>query len=279
MNRGDAVSRTRGRVLIIAGSDSGGGAGIQADVKTVTALCGYAMTAVTALTAQNTRGVSAVHGIPPDFIAEQIKVTVSDLGVDCIKIGMLHSAEVIDAVADTIEAECHGVPLVLDPVMVAKGGASLLAQDAIATFKRRLPILATIMTPNVPEAEVLTGLSIRDAGEAEHAATMLPTIGASAVLLKGGHMPGKMVEDILVDADGMRRIRNRRIETEHTHGTGCTLASAIATGLAQGMSLDRAVDRAAAYVRRAIETAPGLGHGHGPLNHVHTVRPFMAGDD
>lgn len=273
------MSRTRGRVLIIAGSDSGGGAGIQADIKTVTALCGYAMTAVTALTAQNTRGVFAVHGIPPDFIAEQIRVTVSDLGVDCIKIGMLHSAEVIDAVADTIEAECPGIPLVLDPVMVAKGGASLLAQDAIATFKRRLPILATIMTPNIPEAEVLTGLSIRDAGEAEHAATMLPTIGASAVLMKGGHMPGKMVEDIFVDADGMRRIRNRRIETEHTHGTGCTLASAIATGLAQGMPLDRAVDRAAAYVRRAIQTAPGLGHGHGPLNHVHTVGPFMAGDD
>lgn len=273
------AGRTQGRVLIIAGSDSGGGAGIQGDIKTVTALGGYAMTAITALTAQNTLGVASVYGIPPDFIAEQIRVTVSDLGVDCIKIGMLHSAEVIDAVADTIEAECPGVPLVLDPVMVAKGGASLLAPEAITTFKRRLPVLATIMTPNVPEAEVLTGLKIVDVDAAEHAATMLPTLGASAVLLKGGHMPGDVVEDLLVDASGLRRLRHARIETEHTHGTGCTLASAIATGLAQGLDLDRSVDRAIAYVWRAIETAPKLGRGHGPLNHAHTVRPFTGKDD
>lgn len=278
MTGGGPASRTRGRVLIIAGSDSGGGAGIQADIKTATALGGYAMTAITALTAQDTRGVHSVHGIPPDFIAEQIRVTVSDIGVDCLKIGMLHSAEVIDAVADTIESECRGVPLVLDPVMVAKGGAALLAHEAISTFKRRLPVLATIMTPNIPEAEVLTGLSIREPHDVEHAATMLPTLGASTVLLKGGHMPGKTVENIFVDADGMRRIQTARIETVHTHGTGCTLASAIATGLAQGLTLDRSVDRACAYVHRAIATAPRLGHGHGPLNHAHTVRPFMMGD-
>ncbi|MFN4089012.1 MAG: bifunctional hydroxymethylpyrimidine kinase/phosphomethylpyrimidine kinase [Alphaproteobacteria bacterium] len=264
-----------GRVLIIAGSDSGGGAGIQADIKAVTALGGYAMTAVTALTAQNTEGVFGVHPVPPDFIAEQMRLVLRDIGADAVKIGMLHSAAVIDAVADTLEAEAPGVPLVLDPVMVAKGGATLLDPDAAVTLKRRLPILASLLTPNLPEAAALTGLAISDLDGMRHAADMLLTLGAPAVLLKGGHLPSDTVVDLLTTPDRMVEMASPRIDTPHTHGTGCTLASAIAVGLAQGLPMETAVRRARAYVRTAIETAPGFGRGHGPLNHVHTVAPYV----
>ncbi|MGE0743760.1 MAG: bifunctional hydroxymethylpyrimidine kinase/phosphomethylpyrimidine kinase [Rhodospirillales bacterium] len=267
----------RGRVLIIAGSDPSGGAGIQADIKTVTALGGYAMTAITALTAQNTTGVYGVHAVPIQFIQQQMRLCIEDIGVDCVKTGMLHSAEVIDAVCDVLDEMAPAAPLVVDPVMVAKGGAALLADEAKATLKRRLALIATVITPNVPEAESLAGMGIHSEVDMVHAATALLTLGAPAVFLKGGHMPGPAVRDLLVAQDDMEWFEQPRIDTVHTHGTGCTLASAIATGLAQGLSLRDAVARAQAYVHAAIAGAPGYGHGHGPIDHGHTVRPFTGG--
>jgi hydroxymethylpyrimidine/phosphomethylpyrimidine kinase len=261
-----------GRVLIIAGSDSGGGAGIQADIKTVTALGGYAMTAVTALTAQNTVGVQAIHDVPADFVAAQIVSALDDIGADAIKTGMLHSREIIDTVVDLYEARAINIPLVVDPVMVAKGGASLLKPDTSQVLKARLILRATVLTPNIPEAEALTGMPINSADDMEHAAAMLLTLGPDAVLLKGGHMDGDTVRDILVTDAGMEAFETPRIGTRHTHGTGCTLASGIAAGLAGGLSIRDSVARARAYLIRAIETAPGLGHGHGPLNHGHSMQ-------
>ena len=266
-----------GRVLIVAGSDSGGGAGIQADIKTVTALGGYAMTAVTALTAQNTRGVFSIHEVPADFVAEQMRVVLSDIGADCVKVGMLHTPDVIGAVCDVLEAEAAAggrrVPIVVDPVMVAKGGESLLAPEAMASLKARMIPLADVLMPNVAEAEALTGLTLRGPDDAGPAARKLAASGA--VLLKGGHLPGATVIDILaVDGEIVEVFESPRIDTPHTHGTGCTLASATATGLAQGMAVRDAVARARRYVHEAILTAPGLGHGHGPLNHAHTVGSF-----
>ena len=263
-----------GRVLIVAGSDSGGGAGIQADIKSVTALGGFAMTAVTALTAQNTEGVFGVMDVAPDFVAKQIELVLTDIGADCVKTGMLHSAPVIDAVMDAIERHAPGVPLVADPVMVAKGGHRLLKSDAIATLTRRLLLRATVLTPNIDEAQALTGMEIRDLDAMKHAAEMMLSLGAQAVLVKGGHMGGDMVRDVLAGPEGLDVLEGERIESRHTHGTGCSLASAIATGLAQGMTVRHAVVRARAYVREAIISAPGFGHGHGPLNHAHTVTDF-----
>jgi hydroxymethylpyrimidine/phosphomethylpyrimidine kinase len=261
----------RGRVLIVAGSDSGGGAGIQADIKTVTALGGYAATAISALTAQNTRGVFGVHPVPPEFIAQQMKLVLDDIGADALKTGMLHSAAVIDAVADVIDTLDRDIPLVVDPVMVAKGGARLLETDAIAALKRRLLVRATIVTPNLPEAEALSGLEIRDANDMAHAARALLTLGADAVLLKGGHLDSDQVTDILATAEGLQTFHAERIKTTSTHGTGCTLASAIAVGLAQKLEIGEAVGRARDYVRKALATAPGYGKGHGPLNHGHPL--------
>jgi hydroxymethylpyrimidine/phosphomethylpyrimidine kinase len=265
----------KGRVLIIAGSDSGGGAGIQADIKTVSALGGYAMTAITALTAQNTLGVAGIHEVPADFIVKQIDVTLSDLGADCIKVGMLHRPDVIDAVCDYLEANARGIPIVVDPVMVAKGGASLLAGEAVATLKRRMILIATVLTPNIPEAEALTGMTVKDDDDAMAAGAMLATLGPDNVLLKGGHMAGSRVKDLLFEGpDFIEAFESPRIETTNTHGTGCTTASALATGLAQGMNVREAFARGRAYVIKAIETNPGFGKGHGPLNHGHTVKPF-----
>ena len=266
-----------GRVLIVAGSDSGGGAGIQADIKTVTALGGYAMTAVTALTAQNTRGVFSIHDVPADFVAEQMRVVLSDIGADCVKVGMLHTPDVIEAVCEVLEAEARAgdrrVPIVVDPVMVAKGGESLLAPEAMASLKARMIPLADVLMPNVAEAEALTGLKVGGPDDAGPVARKLAASGT--VLLKGGHLPGETVIDILaVDGEIVEVFESPRIDTPHTHGTGCTLASATATGLAQGMAVRDAVARARRYVHEAILTAPGLGHGHGPLNHAHTVGPF-----
>lgn len=264
----------RGRVLIIAGSDSGGGAGIQADIKTVTALGGYAATAITALTAQNTDGVFGIHEVPADFIVRQIALVLDDIGADCIKIGMLHRADVIVAVADAIERSGPGIPVVLDPVMVAKGGHGLLDDDAIDGLRRRLVRKATLLTPNLPEAEALLGTG----GSPEAMATRLLRLGPAAVLLKGGHGSGPVLTDLLAEPGRpLEAFTGGRIETRNTHGTGCTLASAIAAGLAQGLDLRAAVIRGRAYVREAILTAPDLGHGHGPLNHAHTVAPFPVG--
>jgi hydroxymethylpyrimidine/phosphomethylpyrimidine kinase len=264
----------RGRVLIIAGSDSGGGAGIQADIKTVTALGGYAATAVTAVTVQNTLGVTGIHAVPVQTVVAQIRAVLGDIGADVVKTGMLASGELIDTVFSLIKREASKLPLVVDPVMVAKGGAPLLDKDALHAMKSRLISLATLVTPNLPEAEALTGRKIATPQAMREAAKALLELGPKAVLLKGGHLPGETIVDVFADAGGTREWSATRIDTRHTHGTGCTLASAIATGLAQGLSAIDSISRARAYVRRAIETAPGFGEGHGPLNHAHTVRPF-----
>ena len=252
-----------GRVLIIAGSDSGGGAGIQADIKAVMAMGGYAATAVTAITAQNTVGVHAVTALSPELVAAQIEAVLDDIGADAIKTGMLGEAETVRRVVAALRV-AEDVPVVVDPVMVAKGGQSLLAEDAIRALRDELLPLAWLVTPNLPEAEALLGGPIRDPAEA---ATALLRTGARAVLLKGGHGDGDTVTDVLADADGVRRFSRPRLQTRHTHGTGCTLASAIAAGLAQRLTLDQAVERARDYVQEAIRTAPGYGAGHGPLNH------------
>jgi hydroxymethylpyrimidine/phosphomethylpyrimidine kinase len=262
----------RGRVLVIAGSDSGGGAGIQADIKTITALGAYAATAITAVTAQNTLGVQGVVALAPDFIRLQIASVLDDLGADAIKTGMLGDAGAVDAVCDALAA-WPPLPLVVDPVMQAKGGAVLLGESAVSVLKRRLVPLAALLTPNLPEAEALTGMVIADLRDRRRAADALLALGAHAVLLKGGHGAGGIVTDLLVTAAGEEAFSAPRIATRHTHGTGCTLASAIAAGLAQGMGLSAAVRRAHAYVQQAIATAPGFGAGHGPLNHAVTVDP------
>ena len=258
---------TRGRLLVVAGSDSGGGAGIQADIKTCTALGGFAMTAVTALTAQNTEGVHGVHPVPAGFIADQMRVVLRDIGADAVKTGMLHDAEVIEAVAETLAREAPGVPVVVDPVMVAKGGHVLLREDAVEALRRHMLPLAALLTPNLPEAEAL--LDGRPSDWATWAA-----LGVGAVLLKDGHGEGAVVRDRLLTPSGETAFEHERLDTRHTHGTGCTLASAAATGLAQGLDLVPAVRRAGNFVHEAIRSAPGLGRGHGPLNHQLTVRRF-----
>ncbi|MEX2616775.1 MAG: bifunctional hydroxymethylpyrimidine kinase/phosphomethylpyrimidine kinase [Alphaproteobacteria bacterium] len=264
----------QGRVLIVAGSDSGGGAGIQADIKSVTALRGFAMTAVTALTAQNTQGVFGVVGIEPAFIAEQMRVVLDDLGADAIKTGMLHNSAVIEAVSDVLEERAGTLPIVVDPVMFAKGGHALLEPAAMTALRERLLPLASVVTPNIPEAEALTGMKVNGARDMADVAAALAETGAPAVLLKGGHLTGNLLCDVLYAGKEVHRWEDSRIDTPHTHGTGCTMASAIATGLAQGMSMRDAVARSRAYVRTAILQAPGYGHGHGPLDHGHTVGKF-----
>lgn len=267
----------QGRVLIIAGSDSSGGAGIQADIKTVTALGGYAATALTALTAQNTEVVTGIFAVPASFVRRQMEVVLSDIGADALKTGMLHTAEVVEAVVEVIERKAPDVPLVVDPIVVAKGGEPLLDGPGIKMLKERLLLKADVMTPNLPEAEALTGLRISSLDDLEHAARALLTLGSKAVLLTGGHLTEKTVRDVLATPDGIEMFAHPRIETRHTHGTGCTLASAIATGLAQGLSLRDAVLRARIYVQEAIRTAPGFGRGHGPLNHGHPLMDRKGG--
>jgi len=264
----------KGRILIIAGSDSGGGAGIQADIKSVTALGGFAATAITALTAQNTLGVHDVFPVDIGFIQKQMRVVLNDIGADSMKTGMLHSPEVIEAACDVFESDAAGIPLVVDPVMVAKGGASLLADEAVTTLRDRLLPLAHVITPNIPEAETLLGERIGSLDEMKAAAEKLKSMGPAAVVLKGGHMEGNDLTDVLLDDAGFHLFETTRVETAHTHGTGCTLASAIATGVGQGIPLSAAVGRAQAYVIAAIKGAPGFGAGHGPIDHCHTVGPF-----
>ncbi len=260
------------RVLIVAGSDSGGGAGIQADVKAVTMLGGYAATAITALTAQNTLGVLGIEPVRPEFVALQMEAVLTDIGADAVKIGMLGSAENVRIVAATCRRLAPSVPLVLDPVMVAKGGARLLPADAAAALVTELMPMAAVITPNVPEAEALSGERIGDVAALERVAGRLLLFGPAAVLVKGGHLPGDAIVDCLVTADGaIHRFESPRILTRSTHGTGCTLASAIAAGIAEGLTLFDSVARARQYVLEAIRTAPGLGQGHGPLNHGHPL--------
>ena len=264
-------TRMRGRVLICAGSDSGGGAGIQADIKTVTALGGFATTAITALTAQNTMGVSSIIEVPINFLLEQIKVVLSDLGADCIKTGMLHNVQVIEAVSEAIQKDGEKKYLVVDPVMVAKGGHELLELSALHALKSHMIVRADLLTPNIPEAELLTGLEISDIDTMRRAAHTILEMGSKAVLLKGGHLKDETLTDILVTRASEKTYSGPRLLTKHTHGTGCSMASAVATGIAQGNTLEMAVQRARAYVFTAIKTAPQFGKGHGPLNHAHTV--------
>jgi hydroxymethylpyrimidine/phosphomethylpyrimidine kinase len=240
------------RILIIAGSDSGGGAGIQADIKTVTMLGGHAMTAITAITAQNTQGVSGVQPISADMVVAQIDAVASDIGVDAVKIGMIGAADTAHRVADRLAD--LGAPIVFDPVMIATSGSTLADDATIAVFTRLMD-MATLTTPNLPELAALGG----EAEALRHAGTLL---------IKGGHAEGGTIIDRLVDRTGeVMRWEDSRIATRSTHGTGCTLASAIATGLGQGMTLIEAIDRARRFVRAALLAAPGLGHGHGPMGH------------
>jgi hydroxymethylpyrimidine/phosphomethylpyrimidine kinase len=265
---GGAMSK--GRVLIIAGSDSGGGAGVQADIKTVTALGGYAATAITAITVQNTLGVTGVHTVPVEVIEAQARAVLEDIGADAIKTGMLGDVATVEAVARILDSA--GIPAVIDPVMIAKGGAALLASDAVEAVKRLLVRRAALLTPNAPEAQALTGLVVETTDDLRRAGEALLALGAKAVLMKGGHIAGERVVDLLITPQAETAFEGERIETRHTHGTGCTLASACATGLAQGMELTAAVARAWDYVHEAMLRAPGFGAGHGPLDHAWPLR-------
>lgn len=260
----------RGRVLIIAGSDSGGGAGIQADIKAVTMLGGYAATAITAITVQNTLGVHGVFPLPLDLIERQARAVLDDIGADAIKTGMLGSTEVVERVAAILDTT--SAPAVVDPVMVAKGGASLLDAGAIEAVRSLMIPRAALLTPNAPEAEALTGIAVVDLDGQRRAGEALLAMGAKAVLMKGGHVPGPRVVDLLLTAQGETVMAGPRLNTTSTHGTGCTLASACAAGIAKGLSLETAIANARHYVLEAIRRAPGLGGGHGPLDHGWPIR-------
>ena len=257
------------RVLSIAGSDSGGGAGIQADLKTFSALGCYGMTAITAITAQNTQGVRAIHGVPAQMLRAQIDAVLEDIGADAVKIGMLHDPEVVCVVVEAIQR--HRLQqVVLDPVMVATSGDRLMAAETVNVLVQALFPLASVITPNLDEAALLLGRPIDGANALDEAATALLALGAPAVLLKGGHLPGDTVIDVLALTDGTRlRLQSPRIVTHNGHGTGCTLSSAIAAHLALGLPLPQAVEQARAYILGAIAAGANVhtGHGHGPLNH------------
>ena len=253
------------RVLIIAGSDSSGGAGIQADIKAVTCLGGYAMTAITALTVQNTLGVTDVMGVPPSFIIAQARACLDDIGADSIKTGMLGDIFVMEAVAEVLLTS--SAFKVVDPVMVAKGGHALMKEGAIDALKALLLPHADLLTPNTPEAAALTGVDVTSEDDMRRAGEMLLRMGAKNVLIKGGHLRGPAVVDILFTREQEYRFESKRIETVHTHGTGCTLASACATLNQEGRSLQETVEMARDYLYGAILMAPHLGEGHGPLRH------------
>ena len=253
------------RVLTIAGSDSGGGAGIEADIKTISALGGYGCTTITGLTAQNTLGVQGVHPVPVNFVVLSMRAVLEDIGVDAIKLGMLTSEPIIRAVAANLP---KGVPVVLDPVMVSTSGAVLLPDGAIAALISELIPKATLITPNLPEAAKITGMPVETEAQRIEAGRRLLEMGAKAALIKGGHGSEAELTDLLVTPAGVIAITLPRIESRNTHGTGCTMSSAIATGLAQGLGLETAVRRARDYLQAAIATAPGIGAGHGPVNHL-----------
>jgi len=260
---------TIARVLTIAGSDSGGGAGIQADLKTITALGGFGMSVITALTAQNTLGVHGIHEVPPDFIEKQFDAVATDIGIDAAKTGMLSSSGIMTVVAEKIQQ--YGIEkLVVDPVMVAKGGAMLIRQEAKQTLIDWLLPLAFVITPNIPEAEELTGMKIATVDDMNRAAEAIHRMGAKNVFLKGGHMSGDAL-DVFYDGKDFHRFVSERIDTKNTHGTGCTTSAAIATGLAQGMDVYEAVSRAKEYITEAIRSSFFIGGGHGPTNHMAPV--------
>ncbi|HEX8668908.1 MAG TPA: bifunctional hydroxymethylpyrimidine kinase/phosphomethylpyrimidine kinase [Allosphingosinicella sp.] len=259
------------RILIIAGSDSGGGAGIQADIKTVTMLGGFAMTAITALTAQNTVGVGGVHQVTAAFVLEQIDAVLSDLGVDAVKIGMIGASDTVHAVAGRLEQ--LAVPIVFDPVMIATSGSTLADAETIDAFGRLMAI-STLVTPNIPELERLAGVEISGEEDMAGAAEAIYEEFGCAVLAKGGHAEGEKVADLLVWDKGSITHHSDRLDIEHTHGTGCTLASAVASGLGAGLPMDRAVDRGLRFVHAALLAAPGFGRGNGPIGHNLATTPY-----
>jgi len=262
--------KPKSKILIIAGSDSSGGAGIQADIKTVTALGCYAMTAITAITVQNTTGVSSVVPIQAKEIGKQILFTCQDIRPDAIKIGMLHSSEVIMFVVNALR-KVKTSKIVLDPVMVAKGGARLINKSAIKTLKDKLIKKAYLITPNIPEAEILTKIKIKSLEDMIHAANILLKLGAKNVLIKGGHRNAKHMEDILLNKKEIKIFKNKKIKTKNTHGTGCTLSSAITTFLSCGKPLKKSCDLGIKYVNQSIKFNPNYGKGHGPINHLNSI--------
>jgi len=262
--------RVKSKILIIAGSDSSGGAGIQADIKTVTSLGSYAMTAVTAVTVQNTTGVRSVIPVPAKEIKNQIIFTAKDIRPNAIKIGMLHSSDVVKKVLQSLK-EIKVNKIILDPVMIAKGGAKLIDDKAIKILKEKMIKNVTLITPNIPEAEILTGLKIKDKKDMIAAANELIKLGAKNVLIKGGHLKSKKVEDIFFNKKNIKIFVNNRYKTRNTHGTGCTLSSAITTFFSCGKSIIKACDLGIKYVNSSILTNPKIGKGHGPINHLNSV--------
>jgi hydroxymethylpyrimidine/phosphomethylpyrimidine kinase len=264
---GDRTGAPKGRVLIIAGSDSGGGAGIQADVKTVTALGGHAATAITALTIQNTLGVSGVVATPREAVRAQMQAVLSDIGADVLKTGMLGDKLLVETLAEAFEDLARAVPRIVDPVMVATSGDTLLPRDAVDAVRRLMIPHAALATPNAPEAEVLTGKAVDGINGQRRAAERLLEMGAKAALVKGGHVPGDVIVDVLATQSGEHFFEGERLATRATHGTGCTLASGIAAGLARGLEMKEAVALSRDYLIEAMRRAPGLGGGHGPVDH------------
>ena len=262
--------RPKSKILIIAGSDSSGGAGIQADIKTVTSLGSYAMTAITALTVQNTKGVKSVIPITPDDIKNQILYTSRDIKPDAVKIGMLHSSKVIEKVIESLN-KIKVKKIILDPVMVAKGGAKLIDNKAIRVLKKNLIKKVFLITPNIPEAEILSGIKISNKEDMIFAANKLLDLGAKNVLIKGGHLKSKKVEDIFLNKKDFKVFYSLRHKTKNTHGTGCTLSSAITTFFSCGKSLKKACELGIKYVNLAILTNPKYGKGHGPINHLNSI--------
>lgn len=262
--------RAQGRVLVIAGSDPSGGAGIQADLKTIAALGGYGASAITALTVQNTHGVRSVHLVPQDIIYGQIRAVLDDIGADAVKTGMLPDSETIDTVLKALQDSDYRGPLVVDPVMVATSGDRLIDEQAVAALRHKLLPRADVITPNLDEASLLLGHRIDDMLSMRAGGLQLTSFGAKSVVMKGGHadFTGSLMVDMLVTPVGLQEATHRKQHTIHTHGTGCTLASAIATGLATGQPLEAAWRRGLDFVAKAIELAPGLGGGHGPLGHA-----------
>ena len=262
--------KPKSKVLIIAGSDSSGGAGIQADIKTVTSLGSYAMTAITTVTSQNSTGVKSIVPISPKEISKQIEFTSRDIKPDAVKIGMLHSTKVINAVLKSLGKIKVG-KIVLDPVMIAKNGEKLINKQAINILKSKVIKNVDLITPNIPEAEVLTNIKIKKIEDMIYSANILLNFGAKNVLIKGGHLSSKILSDIFINKNEIAIFKNKKIKTKHTHGTGCTLSSAIATYYSCGKTLKKSCELSIKYVNQAISSRPRYGKGHGPINHLHTI--------
>ena len=266
-------------VLVIAGSDPSGGAGIQADLKTLTSFGVYGMTAITALTEQNTNGVFDILEIPIEFVVKQINCCLSDINANAVKIGMLHSADLISAVLEALFnnniVSNKKVNIVLDPVMVAKGGHKLLKENAIDALKNFIKVAQPILTPNIPEAEILTGIKINNLKDMKNVGKEIINLGASHVILKGGHMKARVMTDLLINSSEIHSIETSKIITDHTHGTGCTMASALSASLAKSIDIRHSFEIAHKYVNNAIKTNPKFGRGNGPINHCFNINGFI----